>query len=182
MSLDPYRVTGSRTVLHNKFVTVREDDFLHQGRHGVHYVIQLPQAAAVVPVLDDGRLLLIRQYRHCVGRVLLELPAGRVDRAEDPATAAVRELEEETGYRATSWRLIGRSFPLAGLSDHEAFFYEARGLTPGTRRPDEFEDIEPAPTSPEDALQLMAAGELIDGFCQLGLLHWFRAQGKLALP
>lgn len=182
MPLEPYRVTGSRVPLRNKFVTVREDDFEVRGRRGVHYVIDLPLAAAIVPVLDDGRLLLIRQYRHCVGRVLLELPAGRVDPAESPLDAARRELREETGYSATQWRPLGRFFPLAGLSNHEGYFFEARGLVPGQTEFDDCEDIELAPTTPAEARRLIADGELLDGFCQLGLLRWFMAQGSGSSP
>lgn len=182
MPLDPYRVTASRIALANKYVTVREDDFLHGGKPGVHYVIDLPRAAAVVPIMDDGRILLIRQYRHCVGRVLLELPAGRVDAGETVEAAARRELSEETGFEADHWTPLGRFFPLAGLSNHEGFFFEARGLRPGTRHPDEFEDIELAPTTPAEARRLIASGELVDGFCQLGLFHWFRSRGEAAGP
>jgi ADP-ribose pyrophosphatase len=182
MPLEPYRVIGTRVALDSKYVKVREDVFVHGGKQGVHSVIDLPKAAAVVPVLDDGRLLLIRQYRHCVGRVLWELPAGRVDPSETVEEAARRELEEETGFTASEWRALGSFYPLAGLSNHEAFVFEARGLTPGPKRLDEFEDIEAAPLTPAEVLEKLAAGEIPDGFCQLGLLHWLRHRGVVAAP
>jgi ADP-ribose pyrophosphatase len=182
MALEPYRVVGSRVPLTNRYLTVREDDFEVNARRGVHYVIDLPRAAAVVPVLDDGRLLLIRQYRHCVGRVLIELPAGRVDPQEDVLAAARRELREETGFTAREWRLLGRFYPLAGLSNHEGYFFEARGLQAGEAAWDDFEEMEPYPVTPREALQLIADGELVDGFCQLGLLRWLMANGHVAAP
>lgn len=183
MSLDPYRVVATRTALTNKFVTVREDDFEStDGRRGVHYVIDLPRAAAIVPVLDDGRILLIRQYRHCVGRVLFELPAGRVDPGEDVLAAARRELREETGYTASHWKSLGNFFPLAGLSNHEGFFFEARGLVAGSVDLDDFEEVEPYPVTAAEALQLIRDGSLVDGFCQVGLFRWLMANGGIAAP
>ncbi len=183
MSLTPYRVTATRTALNNKFLTVREDDFEYgAGKRGVHYVIDLPRAATVVPVLDDGRILLIRQYRHCVGRVLFELPAGRVDPGEDVLAAARRELREETGYTATHWRALGNFFPLAGLSNHEGFVFEARGLVAGATELDDCEDVVPHPVTAAEALQLIRDGTLVDGFCQVGLFRWFMANGGVAAP
>jgi ADP-ribose pyrophosphatase len=178
----PFRVEASRTALSNPFLVVREDALVGDGARAVHYVVELPRAAVVVPILDDGRILLIRQYRHCVGRSLIELPAGRVGPDETPAQGAIRELREETGYAAREWSALAEFFPLAGLSDHHAFLFEARGLAAGPTNFDPFEHVEPLPTSPKDAAKMLRSGEIVDGFCQLGLLHWFTQRGGATIP
>jgi ADP-ribose pyrophosphatase len=78
-------------------------------------VIDHPGAVVIAPVLDDGSILLVRQYRHAIGDWLLELPAGRLARGEDPLRAAQRELEEETGYRARRWQALTRFYPAPGF-------------------------------------------------------------------
>lgn len=96
-------------------------------------VIVHPGGVAIVPLLDDGRVLLVRQYRHAVGEICLELPAGTLDRAADgsrehPDLAARRELVEETGHEAAEWRTLGRFFTAPGFATEVMHLYLARSL------------------------------------------------------
>jgi ADP-ribose pyrophosphatase len=98
-------------------------------------IVLHPGAVTVVAVLPDGRILLVRQYRHAAGRVLLELPAGTLDRLddgsiEDPAIASPRELREETGYMAQSWRRLGGFWTAPGFASEHMTLYLATDLTP----------------------------------------------------
>jgi ADP-ribose pyrophosphatase len=105
------------------------------GRKHQRDVVLHPGAVTVVAILGDGRILLVRQYRHAAGRVLLELPAGTLDRLdddsiEDPAVAGPRELSEETGYRAANWRRLGGFWTAPGFASEHMTLYLATDLTP----------------------------------------------------
>ena len=114
------------------------------GREGRREVVHHPGAIAVVATDDAGRVLLVRQWRHAAGRAVWEIPAGTREPDEDPLLGARRELEEETGYTAASWRPLGRGFSAPGFSTEELVFFHATGLTPGQSHPDEDEvmDVE----------------------------------------
>ena len=138
------------------------------GQHKREVVVH-PGGVAILPVLPDGRLVFVRQYRHAVGEVLLELPAGTLDReddgsTEDPASAAMRELAEETGYRAAHWRKLARFFSSPGFASEEMHLYLATGLEPiagyeGTP-PEERLDVKLIPWS--KAISLAEGGAIRD--------------------
>ena len=134
---------------------------LPQGREARREVVEHIGAVTVVATAEDDRVVLVRQWRHAVGRALWELPAGTREPGEDPAATARRELTEETGYGAAAWRELGHGPVSPGYSSEEIWFYEARGLTAGesTPDPDELLDVELF-----DAAQLsaMARGGEID--------------------
>jgi ADP-ribose pyrophosphatase len=97
--------------------------------------------AIVVPILDDGRLVMIRQYRYPLDKFMLEFPAGHIEKGEDPAYTARRELEEETGYRAGKIECIYRYHPSVSKSRQLVHVFEATGLVPGSQRLDGTESI-----------------------------------------
>jgi ADP-ribose pyrophosphatase len=120
-------------------------------------VIEHAGAVCVAAVREDGRMLLVRQYRHAVGEWLTEIPAGRLEPGEDPLVAARRELEEETGHRAGSWELRARFYPAPGFCSELLHLFVARDLrvVPGGGRPhDHDEELEVLHATPEEALQL----------------------------
>src|SRR6266478_3147455 len=104
-------------------------------------VITHPGSVVVLPVLADGRILLIQQYRHATRQYLWELVAGRMDPGETPKAAAARELIEETGYRAKRFRLFLEVFPAPGYLEERMFILLAEGLTAGEAEPEEDEKI-----------------------------------------
>lgn len=141
-----------RTVFTGKLLRLHLDTVrLPGGDRAEREVVEHPGAATVVAMAADLRVVLVRQWRHPAGRPLWELPAGTCNAGEDAAQTAQRELTEETGYTATSWRELGRAAVSPGYSTEEMLFFAASGLTPGEVSPDADEQIE---------VQLFSAGEV----------------------
>jgi ADP-ribose pyrophosphatase len=145
-----------------------------------------PGAVAVVAVDADGQVLLVRQFRSPAGRVLLEIPAGTLDEGpdgsiEDPGLAARRELEEETGHRADSWRVLARFFTAPGFTTEYMHLYLATGLRPadGERLgPDEDERLHLVRLPWQDAVAAVERGEIADAKSIVGLLWLARLEGS----
>ena len=134
----------------------------------LHEVATVRHAPCVVliPVLDDGRIVLIRQYRHSVKRVLWELPAGSIDPGEAPEAAAMRECEEETRLAPARVERLAAMFPAPGYCDEEMVFFKATGLhapaADSTHRPDDDEYITVHPTTVAEARAMLARGDIVD--------------------
>lgn len=126
-------------------------------------VIRKKNAAAVLPVAADGRILFVRQYRHAFGEVLLEIPAGVIDGCETAADCAARELEEETGQKAGRLEYLCEMYPTVGFCSERIFLYFAFDLTEGTQHMDEDEFVEVESHTLEDALEMISRGEIKDG-------------------
>jgi ADP-ribose pyrophosphatase len=128
----------------------------------------------ILPLRDDGRILLVRQFRLPAQRFLWELAAGRVDPGETPLEAAKRELEEETGLRAERWRLLSEFFPSPGYVDEKMWLYLAEDLTRGRARPESDERIERKWFTPEQIERMISAKKLEDGKALVGCLLLLR--------
>jgi ADP-ribose pyrophosphatase len=143
----------SVTLHEGKFLTLKRDTVeLPDGKHATREFVVHPGAVMILPVFDDGRVLLERQFRYPVGRVLQEFPAGKIDPNEDELTCAKRELLEETGYTAREWTFLTRIHPVISYSTEFIDLYLARGLTAGDAKLDEGEFLE---TFIADQAQLM---------------------------
>jgi ADP-ribose pyrophosphatase len=129
------RLVERQVVRSSKYMTFVSDTIeAPDGRRHQREIVLHPGAVTVIAILPDGRVLLVRQYRHAAGRVLLELPAGTLDRGEDgsvedPLDAAQRELSEETGYRAASWRRLAGFWTAPGFASEHMTLYLATDLT-----------------------------------------------------
>ena len=134
---------------------VTEEVALPNGRTATLDLIRHPGAAAVVPFLDEERVLLIRQYRYATGGEIYEVPAGKLDPGEAPEACALRELEEETGYRAERLEALADIFTTPGFSDERIYLFAAHGLTPGIQRLDDDERIELVPMPLSEALEMV---------------------------
>jgi ADP-ribose pyrophosphatase len=137
-------------------------------------VITHPGSVVVLPVLPDGRIVLIRQYRHATGQFLWELVAGRMEPGENPRKAAARELIEETGYRAKRFRIFLDVFPTPGFLEERMFLLLAEGLTEGQAEPEDDEKIVSLAFTRRELEQMIHHGELRDAKSIAGLLYYFR--------
>jgi len=138
------------------------------GSGRTHEIATIRHAPCVVliPVLDDGRVVLIRQYRHSVKRVLWEFPAGSIDPGEAPEAAAMRECEEETSLAPSRVERLTAMLPAPGYCDEEMIFFRVTGLhapaADSTHKPDDDEDISVHPTSVAEARGMLARGDIVD--------------------
>jgi ADP-ribose pyrophosphatase len=154
---------GSREVFKGRTVRLDVDRVrLPNGREMDFEMIRHPGAAAVVPLLPSGEVLLIRQYRYATGGYLLELPAGKLDPGEAPESCARRELEEETGYRAGELAPLGWIWTTPGFTDERIWLYLATELTESRQelQDDEVLTLEKLPW--EEAIAKASAGEIHD--------------------
>jgi len=131
--------------------------------------IRHPGAAAIVPIEDDGTVVLIRQFRHAAGGFIYEIPAGKLDSGEDPLHCAARELEEEVGYRASSFELLSSIFTAPGFADEVIHVYKATGLTKGRQQLDRDEVLEIVEMPLHRAIARIHDGTIRDGKTIVGL-------------
>ena len=163
----------SRTEIYNGAVlkVVRDDVLLPNGKPGVREFCLHIGAVAVIPILDDGRVIMERQYRYAHGRVFFEIPAGKLDRRDEPPLeAAMRELREETGAVAKEFTYLGRIDPSPALMDEKIHLYLARGISFTEREldEDEFLNIELVPL--ETLYAMVMSGEIADAKTQIAIL------------
>jgi ADP-ribose pyrophosphatase len=132
-------------------------------------LVRHPGAAAVVPIKDDGTVVLVRQYRHATGGFIYEIPAGKLNPNEDPRDCAMRELEEEIGYRASLLELLTSIFTAPGFADEVIHIFKATGLTPGRQQLDHDEVLDVIELPLEKAMAQIRDGTIRDGKTIVGL-------------
>ena len=162
---------SSEEVFHGKLLHVFSDDILlPNGMPAKREYIKHPGAACIVPITTDGKVIMVRQFRYPFHRVLLEIPAGKLDEGEDPKEAALRELKEETGVVPEELIYIGPYYPTCAYSDEVIHMYVARGLSFESQHfdADEFLTMEAIPL--EDLVKSVLAGEIEDGKTQTALM------------
>ena len=156
----------------------RDTVALPSGAPAVREVIRHIGAVCVIPVTEDGQVIVERQYRYPIDRVITEIPAGKLDfREEDRLSAIQRELREETGYTAEEWVSLGDFYPAGAYSDEHITMYMARGLRPGKRHldQDEFLDVMTVPLS--ELVEQVMSGEITDAKTQTAVLKAARILG-----
>ena len=131
--------------------------------------IRHPGASAVVPLKDDGTVVLIRQFRHAAGGYIYEIPAGKLNPGEDPLSCAARELEEEIGYRASSFALLSSILTAPGFADEVIHVYKATGLIPGRQQLDRDEVLEVIEMPLAEAIRKIEDGTIRDSKTIVGL-------------
>ncbi len=156
------RITGV-DVYDGIFLKMKRDTVsLPDGQQAVREYLTHPGAVAIVALLDDGRVLLERQYRYPIAKACIEIPAGKLDPNENPLLCAQRELAEETGYTAKKWSYIRRIHPVISYSTEFIDIYLAEGLVPGDRHLDEEEFLDVFAASLEQLIAWVEEGEITD--------------------
>ena len=162
---------GSEELLKGHFLQVRRDTVrLPDGRHTPREYVIHPGAVMIVAQLDDGRLVLERQYRYPVQAVMIEFPAGKLDAGETSLTCAQRELLEETGYTAREWSKAGVLHPVISYSTEFIDIWFARDLTAGERNLDIGEFLDVFTATPAELLNWCSTGRVTDAKTLTGML------------
>ena len=166
-------ILSSEMIYQGRVFGLRRDEVLEpSGLRTKREVITHPGSVVVLPVLPDGRIVMIRQYRHATRQYLWELVAGRKEPEETPKQGAARELLEETGYRAKRLKVFMDFFPTPGFLEERMYLLLAEGLTAGEAQPEEDEKIEVRPFRLKELKQMIKSGRLRDAKSIAGILFY----------
>lgn len=166
------RLIASKTIFEGRLITVRVDEVeLPGGKRVAREIVVHPGAVAIAPLLPDGRLVMIRQYRHATGKVLYELPAGILEPGESPEQCARRELSEETGYEASDLRPLFSPYLSPGYSSEIIHVFAATGLARvSAAGPEEDENIRLVLVPLAEAVAMVRRGEVQNAAAICGIL------------
>ncbi|MDR2750971.1 MAG: NUDIX hydrolase [Clostridiales bacterium] len=158
-----YEIIRSETVYEGYLVDVVKDQIrLPDGREALREIVLHGEAAAILPVTATGELVLVRQYRHAARAMSLEMPAGIMERGEDPLECARRELAEETGAKAGKLTFMFKFYSSIGFCTELLHLYLAEDLTDGDQSLDDDEFVDIERLSPEKAVEMIKSGEIVD--------------------
>jgi ADP-ribose pyrophosphatase len=166
-------ILRSEMIYQGRVFGLRRDEVVEpSGLRATREVITHPGSVVVLPVLPDGRIVMIRQYRHATRQYLWELVAGRKEPEETPKQGAARELLEETGYRAKRFKVFLDVFPTPGFLEERMYLLLAEGLTAGEAQPEEDEKIEVRAYPLKELKQMIKSGRLRDAKSIAGILYY----------
>ena len=175
MAESDIKTISERLVYAGKLFDLHVDEIeMPGGIRATREYITHPGAVCMVPVDADGRLLLVRQYRHPAGKRLLELPAGTREPGEEPEATARRELAEEVGRAPSIVESLGGFYVAPGYTSEYIHLYLCTGLTEASEDGDDDEDIEVVSLTADEALAAIASGDICDAKSVIGLLRWER--------
>ena len=161
----------TKTAYKGTFLTFNSDKvLLPNGNTSIREWIKHPGAVCCVPILPNGEIVLIRQYRYAVKEEMIEIPAGKLDQNEIPEKCALRELEEEIGYRANKLTLLANIHPAVGFTDEKMWIYLAEGLVKTKQSLDADEFLEIIPTKLNEAVDMVWSGKITDVKTIIGIL------------
>lgn len=167
----PYETIESKNVFNGKIINVNVDTIsLPDGNVAKREVVIRGDATAVVPIDENGNVILVEQYRHPAGDMVLEIPAGMLEEGEDPKICAIRELEEETSLIAKDLIHITTMYPTVGFCTEKLHIYLAKNLSQGSFNFDDDEFIEVKKLPLEEAINMIYSGKIMDAKTIIGLL------------
>jgi len=160
-----YRIVKSDVVYSGKVFNIKVDQIVYNtGNKAVREVAEHPGGAVVVPVTKEGKIVIVTQHRFPVDKVLLELPAGKLSKGEDPFVCAVRELEEETGYKSDNVKELGSIYTTPGYSTEKLWIYLAKDLKSGNHNREEGEfGMQVFELALKEVEEKIQDGEIVDG-------------------
>lgn len=167
------KTLSEKKEFNGKFIEVSTYDVeLSTGQKGIREVVKHPGGVVVVALKDANTILMVKQYRYPIKQVSIELPAGRLEKGEDPDVAIKRELEEETGYIAKTWKSLGYIYTTPGFCDEKLYLYLATDLEFKKQNPDDGEIIEPFEYKLDEVLELIKSGEINDSKTICALMRY----------
>lgn len=170
---------SKETIFTGKVIALQVDTVvLPDGKQAVREIVRHPGAVAVLAITDENRVVLVRQFRKPCERVLLEIPAGKLEPDEEPLSCAKRELLEETGYTAKEWIHLHSMFTSPGFADEYIHLYAAKGLTPGQQQLDKDEFLNVLEMEMSEVEELLNNGGAADAKTIAALYWWMREQLK----
>ena len=165
------RTVQTKTVHKGTFLTFKRDEvLLPNGSNGIREWIKHPGAVCCIPILPDGKIALIKQYRYPVKKEMIEIPAGKLDHSENPEECAQRELEEEIGYKASKLTFLANIHPAVGFTDEKMWLYLAEGLVKTKQSLDADEFLALSPTKLDEAVDMVWSGKITDVKTIIGIL------------
>lgn len=172
---------SSKEVFNGRLLHVFLDEArLPDGSTSTREWIKHPGASAVLPVFENGDVMLVRQFRYPMAQIFFEVPAGKLDPEETPDTTAVRELQEEAGLICSQYHYIGHFYPSIGYTDEVIHLYVAWGISESEQQVDDDEFLLKQRLPFREALEMVNSGEISDGKTMITILkawHWWEQQG-----
>ncbi len=177
MPLKPWKKLRQVFELKNPWWTYRKDELLlPTGKQGEYHLVHTNGSSMIIPFLDDGKMVLVNQFRYLAGRESVEFPCGAVKEGSSYEQTAAEELAEETGFQARDLKWIAEFNPYNGVTDETCRVFAARNLYPVEATPDETEELEHVHISVEEFERMVHSGEIWDG---MTLAAWALAKGKI---
>ncbi|MGB9779423.1 NUDIX hydrolase [Caldanaerobacter sp.] len=166
---------SSKRIFEGKIINLRVDEVkLPNGKVTTREVVEHPGGVSIVAVTNEGKLLLVKQYRKPAEEILLEIPAGKLEKGEDPKECAKRELSEETGYEAGYLKHLLTFYTTPGFSNEKMYLYFAKDLKKVKVHPDEDEFLEVVEYSPEELWQMILKNMIKDSKTVIGVLYYLK--------
>ena len=165
------KTLSSEKVFEGRIVNVRVDVVeMPDGKNAYRDIVEHPGGVGVLAITDDNKILMVKQFRKPLEKAIYEIPAGKLDKGEEPLVCGMRELEEETGYKAKEFISLGFMYPSPGFTDEVTYMFLAKGLYKGESHPDEDEFLEAERIPLDEAVKLVLNGDLPDAKTQVLVL------------